>query len=115
MLPDKILKEVLKKLKDKITAKDLSAARLKAQKTNKHLEETLISENLLDENEIYEAAGTILGFPMIGLKGREVKKEVLNLIPAPVAGTHQVVAFEKDKDTVKLAMVDPTDIQTIEF
>ncbi len=115
MLPDKILKEVLKKLKDKVAIKDLRAAQLKAGKTNKHLEEVLIAETLLDENEIYETAGEILGFPLIGLKGREVKKEVLNLIPAPVAGTHQVVAFEREKDTVKLAMVDPTDIQTIEF
>ena len=115
MLSEKILKEVLKKLKDKVVAKDVRAAQAKAQKTNKHLEEVLISENYLDENEIYETAGQILGFPMIGLKGREVKKDVLNLIPAPVAGTHQVVAFDKEKDTVKLAMVDPTDIQTIEF
>jgi len=115
MLSEKTLKEVIKKLKDKIAAKDVRAAQLKAGKTNKQLEEVLISENLLDENEIYETAGKILGFPLVGLKGREVKKEVLNLIPAPVAGTHQVVAFEKDKDTVKLAMVDPTDIQTIEF
>jgi len=115
MLPDKILKEVLKKLSDKIPAKELREAQDKATKENKHLEEVLIAENLLDENELYEKAGSILGFPLIGLRGREVKKEVLNLIPAPVAGTHQVVAFEKDKDTVKLAMVDPTDIQTIEF
>lgn len=115
MLSEKILKEVLKKLKDKIAAKDVRAAQAKAQKTNKHLEEVLIAENYLDENEIYETAGQILGFPMIGLRGREVKKDVLNLIPAPVAGTHQVVAFDKEKDTVKLAMVDPTDIQTIEF
>lgn len=115
MLPDKTLKEVIKKLKEKITPKELRAAEEKAKKTNKKIEEVLIADGLVDENELYEKAGSILGFPLVGLKGREVKKEILNLIPAPVAGTHQVVAFEKDKDTVKLAMVDPTDIQTIEF
>ena len=51
----------------------------------------------------------------MSLKGREIKKEVLNLIPGPVAGTHGVVAFDRDKTEVKLAMADPTDIQTIEF
>ncbi len=115
MLSAKTLQEVLKKYKFKLTAADLKTTQTKAVKLKKEPEEVLINDNLVDETELYEKAGDYLGFPFIGLKGKEIKKEVLELIPSPLAGAHQVVAFDKDKNEIKLAMTDPTDIQTIEF
>jgi len=98
-----------------LTPSDLKATQTKATKLKKELEEVLVADNLVDETELYEKAGDLLGFPFVGLKGKEINKDVLELVPAPLAGAHQVVAFEKDKDGLKLAMTDPTDIQTIEF
>lgn len=114
MLPLKTLKNVLKefKLGD---ATSWKAAQAKATKMNKGLEEVLINDGIVNEQDLYEKTGKYLNFPYISLKGREIKKEILNLIPGPVAGTHLVVAFDKDKDELRLAMTDPTDIQTIEF
>ncbi|OGH92237.1 MAG: hypothetical protein A2534_01820 [Candidatus Magasanikbacteria bacterium RIFOXYD2_FULL_39_9] len=93
----------------------IDAAQAKAEKMNKSLEEILVGDGIINETDLYEKAGDFLKVPYISLKGKEIKKEILNLIPGPVAGTHQVVAFEKDKDELQLAMTDPTDIQTIEF
>ena len=115
MLPPKIFRSVLKELPLKIDSRELKNIQSKAEKLNRSLEETMINDGLLDENELYEKAGVLLNVPFISLRGKEIKKEILNLIPGPVAGTHQVVAFEKDKNEVRLAMTDPTDIQTIEF
>lgn len=115
MLSEKNLKLILKKYKFPIKPADLKASTEKAEKTNKTLEEVLVADNLIDETQLYEKAGIEFKVEYVALKGREIKKEVLNLIPGPVAGTHQVVAFEQDKDSLKLAMTDPTDIQTIEF
>lgn len=114
MLLPKTLKTILKKyeLGDAAT---IAAAEAKAEKMNKSLEEMLISDGIINETDLYEKTGEYLKVPYISLKGKEIKKEVLNLIPGPVAGTHQVVAFERDKDELQLAMTDPTDIQTIEF
>ncbi|MBP6859841.1 MAG: type II/IV secretion system protein [Candidatus Magasanikbacteria bacterium] len=114
MLLPKTLKLILKKynLGD---AASLKSAQAKADKLNKTLEEMLISDGIINETELYEKAAEYLEIPYISLKGKEIKKEILNLIPGPVAGTHQVVAFDKDKDQLQLAMTDPTDIQTIEF
>mgnify|MGYP000084137997 CR=1 FL=1 len=113
LLPD-ILKDILKKYK-LADAATLRAIQAKAEKLHKTLEEALISEGIIAETDLYEKAADFLKVPYITLKGKEIKKEILNLIPGPVAGTHQVVAFEKDKDELQLAMADPTDIQTIEF
>ncbi len=115
MLSAKTLKTVLGKLEKKVGNRQLAQSQETAEKTHKTLEEVLISEALVEENELYQKAASVLDVPMVSLKGKEIKKEILNLIPGPVAGTHQVVAFEKDKDQLKLAMTDPTDIQTIEF
>lgn len=115
MLSAKTLKIVLDKLDKTVGNRQLAEMSEKAVKLGKTLEEMLVADALVDENELYQKAAIVLGVPFINLKGKEIKKEILNLIPGPVAGTHQVVAFEKDKNIVKLAMTDPTDIQTIEF
>ncbi len=99
----------------KIPAAELRKAEAKAAKLNKTLEEVLITDNLIDEKELYTKIGADVGVSFIPLKGREIKKEVLALIPGPVAGTHQVVIFEKSASEIKIAMTDPSDIQTIEF
>lgn len=114
MLLPKTLKIVLKnyKLGDAAAWK---AAAVKAEKLNKSLEEILIADGIVNEADLYEKTADYLKVPYISLKGKEIKKEVLNLIPGPVAGAHQVVAFDKEKDELKLAMADPTDIQTVEF
>ncbi|MBU1613093.1 Flp pilus assembly complex ATPase component TadA [Patescibacteria group bacterium] len=95
----------------------LRAAQAKAVKIKKSLEEVLVMDGMVDENALYQKAGEYLGVPFVTLKGKEIKKDVLNLIPGPVAGTHQVVAFDFDKEhnQLKIAMTDPTDIQTVEF
>ena len=114
MLLPKTLKIVLKKynLGD---AASWKAAQAKAEKMNKSLEEILIADGIVNESDLYEKTADYLKVPYISLKGKEIKKEVLNLIPGPVAGAHQVVAFDKEKNELRLAMADPTDIQTIEF
>ncbi len=113
--------EILKKLiKDKkyglaITATQLRSAETKARKMNKTLLAILIDDGLVEENDLYQKLGIYYEVPFISLHGREFKKDTLSLIPAPVAGTHEVVAFEKGPNEVKLAMTDPSDLQTIEF
>ncbi|MBI2443669.1 MAG: type II/IV secretion system protein [Candidatus Magasanikbacteria bacterium] len=115
MPSDAALKKILKEYRFPVTRGQLRAAALKAAKTKKSLVDILIAEGLIDEEQIYQKLGASLGAPFIALKNREIKPEILNLIPPPVAGTHQVVAFDKTATEIKLAMVDPTDIQTIEF
>jgi type IV pilus assembly protein PilB len=114
MLLPKTLKTVLKKYKLGDTA-SWKAAEAKAEKMNKSFEEILINDGIVNETDLYEKTAEYLQVPYISLKGKEIKKEVLNLIPGPVAGAHQVVAFDREKNELKLAMADPTDIQTIEF
>jgi len=114
MLPSKTLNQLLKE-DFKLKAAELKDYLAKAKKMNKRLEPYLINEGIVDELDLYTKAAEKFDVPIVGLKGKDIKKEILNLVPAPLAQTHHVVAFEKAKDSISLAMLDPQDIQTIEF
>lgn len=114
MLPNKIFLSLLKD-HSKINSEELKKYNAEAKKLNKNLEQFLFDKGIIDEMEFYNKAAEKIKIPFITLKGMEIKKEVLNSIPPPLAQTHQVVAFEKNKQEIKLAMTDPMDIQTIEF
>lgn len=114
MLPDKLLNVLLKE-HFKIPAADLRSYSAKAQKLNKNLEQYLLDENIIDETELYSEVAKGMDAPFIELGGKEIKKEVLNLVPPPFAQAHEIVAFDKNSTEIKLATVDPEDIQTIEF
>lgn len=115
MISTETLKKIFKKYDIKISPTQLRAAEAKALKTNKSLEDVLYADGLVEEGDLYNKISDYLNVPLVSLKGKEIKKEVLALIPGPVAGTHQVVAFDKGQSEIKLAMTDPSDIQTIEF
>ncbi|MDD4476545.1 MAG: ATPase, T2SS/T4P/T4SS family [Patescibacteria group bacterium] len=114
MISTNLLKKIYKEYKPS-QKMNWRALETKAEKLNKNLEEILVAEGLMDETEFYKKMANFLEVPFVALKGKEIKKEILNLIPAPIAGTHQVIAFDKEKNDLKMAMADPTDIQTIEF
>lgn len=108
------ISKVAKKFDLKLSNADIKLAQAQAARTNKTLEEVLFPNEGF-ESEVYEKIGEFLNIPFVNLKEAEIKKDAFNLIPGPVAGTHQVIAFDKDQTEIKLAMTDPTDIQTIEF
>lgn len=114
MLPNKIFEEIITK-EYKIKKTELKKYETQAKKVGKEIEQFLIDEGIVDELEMYSKAADKFDVPFITLKGTEIKKDVLNLVPAPLAQTHNVIAFDKNKEEVKLAMLDPMDIQTIEF
>ncbi len=114
MLPEKTFLLLLKKVFD--LRKDAVKTYLaEAKKKNKNLEEYLIDQDLIDSEKLYTAAAKKMKVPYIGLKGKEIKKDVLSLVPAQFAATHKVVAFHKSTKELMIAMLDPSDIQTIEF
>ena len=114
MLPDKLFQDILKNTFH-LKTKELKDHEARAAKLKRPLEQYLIDENIVDENELYTEAAKQLDAPMTALRGREIKKETLGLIPAPLAQAHQVVAYDRTRDEILLAMLDPQDIQTIEF
>ncbi len=114
MLPSAIFQQLITKEYPEID-KNLKDYEAKAAKKALTIEQFLISEGIIDETALYTGAAKLYDVPYTSIKGREIKKEILNLIPAVLAQNHNLIAFEKQDDTVSLAMLDPEDIETIEF
>lgn len=114
MLSKQLLTQILKE-KFNLKQSEINSFSEKAAKIKKDLEQLLTDDGVVDEVELYTKAAEKMEVAFTVLKGIEIKKEVLNLVPPPVAQTHGVIAFEKNNTEVKLAMLDPQDIQTIEF
>lgn len=114
MLPSAIFQQLIAKEYPEID-KNLKDYEAKAAKKALTIEQFLISEGIIDETALYTGAAKLYDVPYTSIKGREIKKEILNLIPAVLAQNHNLIAFEKQDDTVSLAMLDPEDIETIEF
>lgn len=114
MLKAEPLKKIL--LQGKIvTREQIRRAEKQAKKDKIDLAAALVKEGMISEEELMETRAGSAKIPSINLKKKKVPRDVLLLIPEPIARNHQVVAFEKAKDKLSLAMVDPTDLQTIEF
>ncbi|KKU14026.1 MAG: Type II secretion system protein E [Candidatus Magasanikbacteria bacterium GW2011_GWC2_45_8] len=75
----------------------------------------VLNNNILTEEKLYQTIAQYFNRPFIDIKDRQVPKDVLETIPSPLAISHSIVAFEKSEKEVKLATIDPLDLQTFEF
>jgi type IV pilus assembly protein PilB len=75
----------------------------------------LVENKLLTEEELSRVQSHILGIPFINLEKQTIDPKVLKTIPESIARVHNIVAFNKKKNELEVAMLDPEDLRTIEF
>jgi type IV pilus assembly protein PilB len=87
------------------------------QRTEKKpLQDIVIKNNALTEQELTQAYAAKIDVPFVELIPRNIKKEVLKLIPEHIAQQYNAVLFDvKDDGTKLLAMEDPDDVQAFNF
>lgn len=98
-----------------VKSKDLKEAFEEAQKDNKKLGDVLLQKKLIAEVDLRKVYAYMLGIPFVDLTKEIVSQEVLQIIPQPIAKKYKIVAFEKNGRELKIAMLNPEDIQTVDF
>lgn len=98
-----------------LTAQQLSTLKLEAINSGQPAELLIRQHNLVSPENILDARGKLLGVPVVTLEGKAFSTEVLNLIPEPVARRYHLIPFDKQGDSLLVAMVDPLDLQIIQF
>ena len=98
-----------------ISIKDLNAVIEAVGENEKKVEDTLIAKGLISEDEMRRAKAYVIGIPFVGLSQERVAKDVLTIIPEPIARKHNIVAYKKSGETLEVAMLDPLDLEAIEF
>ncbi len=98
-----------------VKKEDFEFALKKSHESGKKLEDVLISENFIKEEELIRLTAYILGIPFINLANEVVPKEVLEIIPEAIAKTYNIIAFKKKERSLEVAMLDPENLQAIDF
>lgn len=114
-ISDKLVKELLLKGK-KITEEQLKAARDAAGDDDIPLQDLVLKANLISEKDLTKLYAENIDIPYVELNPKDIKREVLKLIPERIAKQYNAVLFSVEEDGSKLLAVDdPDDIQAINF
>jgi len=98
-----------------ITSEKFDQCLKEAEEKGKRVEEILVSQGIIEEEELKKLEAYILGIPFVNLEKEIVPPEVLKIIPEPIARSHHIVAFRKRGNELEVAMLDPEDLVTIDF
>lgn len=98
-----------------ITKEKIEEAEKKVKKTGKSFEEVLIHDGFISEEDLLHVKAYILGIPFINLEKEKIPLSILRIIPQPIARKHNIVAYRKKGNNLEVAMLNPEDLQIIEF
>ena len=98
-----------------LTPDQVSSLKLESINTGQPTEKIIIEHNIVPIDKLTAARAEVLNFPFIKLEGKGIRADVLNLIPEPVALRYQLIPFDRQNDQLLVAMVDPLDLQVIQF
>jgi hypothetical protein len=110
------LNELLKKKKI-LTNERISELEKDFNAVKEHVlwEDFLVDKKILSEQDLLDIKSKALGVPIIDLKNVTIPAQVLSLVPEPIAHRHKIISFEKERNQLSLAMMDPADIPIKEF
>ena len=98
-----------------LSKEDLEAVLRETKKSGKKLDKVIIEKGFATEEEINNFKAYILGIPFIDLEENEIEEGVLKIISEQVARQYNAVAFSKEGNQLKIAMLNPGDLQFIDF
>jgi len=100
---------------DFIDNQKLEEAFTEAQKKNVYLGSLLLENKLISELDLKKMHAYILGIPFVDLENKEIPKNILQIISESIAKKNNVIVFKKDGNKLQVAMLDPSDIQVIDY
>lgn len=98
-----------------VTEEQFKKAEQISEKNKQKVGDVLVSQGFISQEELIKMEAYILGIPFVNLEKEKIDEEVLKIIPEPIARSHNIVAFRKKGKDLEVAMLDPSDLRTIEF
>lgn len=98
-----------------ITAEQLAAVQAESSSSGKSIERILKDKNIVTPDDFTEALGTVYGIQFATINPDTLDPALLDLVPLTVAKKYKFVPFKLEENKLSLAMLDPLDLQTIDF
>ncbi len=94
-----------------VTAKSWDDLVLEAKTKRRDITDVLVDKKILNEEKLAEISAGFLDSEYVDLKNLgQIPKDILLLVPEPIARRHGIIAFGMDKTKLKLGMLDPDDL-----
>ncbi|HUC20259.1 MAG TPA: ATPase, T2SS/T4P/T4SS family [Candidatus Polarisedimenticolaceae bacterium] len=101
--------------KNILDSKQLDDFKLRSIQENKPLLTIIQEAGMVDEEQMTRLFASASGLQYVNLSGVVVPQDILSQIPRDLAATYKAVAFGKVDGRLAVAMVDPSNIQAIDF
>ncbi len=79
------------------------------------LYDALLNLDLISDENLGQLMAQALDVPFVNLKETAIPEETLKIIPEIVAKSQKIIAFERSKEGLKVAMLDPQNLEIKEF
>jgi len=98
-----------------ISRSELEELVKKSKTKNQKLGNLLLSNGKISEADLRRMEAFTLGIPFVSLMDKKINTNILSLIPEPIARNHNIIAYDKDKNGLEVAMLDADDLPIINF
>lgn len=114
-ISDSLVKELLINTK-KVSDEQIKAAKDSSGDDKMTLQDAVIKAGLISEKDLTKLYAEEVDVPFVELNPKEIKRELLKLIPERIAKQYGAVLFGVEEDGSKLlALDDPDDVQAVNF
>jgi len=97
-----------------ITGDQFELCVAQAREKGARVEDILVARKFIDAEQLLKLKAYILGIPFVNLEKENIRADVLELIPEPIARANNIVAFRRAGEFLEVAMLDPEDLGIIE-
>ncbi|HLA04095.1 MAG TPA: ATPase, T2SS/T4P/T4SS family [Patescibacteria group bacterium] len=98
-----------------LTHQQLEFVKSESKRRQESADKILTQMAWVTSEQLAQAKAAVLGITFVAPDTKPISPEVLSLIPDEVAKRFTVIPIDRDGDTLSVAMVDPLDLQAIEF
>jgi len=97
-----------------ITNQQAEEALAWSEKEGKRLSDVLVRDGIATDLDILKALANQFGMEMVSLSALEIPDEVIHSIPGEVARRYGVVPVYQTDSTIRVAISDPLDVETLD-
>jgi type IV pilus assembly protein PilB len=87
---------------------------LETTENGKAIDQAMIDHGIVDEVQFYRIIADALGTEVVDLDSVEFTPKILRAIPAGLARLHSAFPMGAEENTIRVALIDPLDTQTVE-
>ena len=97
-----------------LARKDAKSYEELARKEDKELGQILIEKDVVSANDLLEIKSHLYHLPIIHLEEIQLSSDILKEISEEVVNFYKIAPFEKEGNTLKVAVINPEDVDALE-